>query len=77
MFARAFFGIWLDPRTRAPSLRERLLGEGSWTMASMHLSAERVAVLRAMWLYLVLGQLGWLICVLSAARGGGWGPSNS
>lgn len=28
-FARAFFGIWLDPRTRAPSLRERLLGGGS------------------------------------------------
>lgn len=28
-FARAFFGIWLDPRTRAPSLRKHLLGEGS------------------------------------------------
>ncbi len=27
-FARAFFGIWLDPNTRAPSLRKRLLGEG-------------------------------------------------
>ena len=26
-FARAFFGIWLDPSTRAPSLRKRLLGE--------------------------------------------------
>lgn len=25
-FAQAFFGIWLDPRTRAPSLRKRLLG---------------------------------------------------
>jgi hypothetical protein len=25
-FARAFFSIWLDPRTREPSLRERLLG---------------------------------------------------
>jgi len=25
-FARAFFGIWLDPRTRAPELRSRLLG---------------------------------------------------
>jgi hypothetical protein len=27
-FARAFFAIWLDPRTRAPELRERLLGLG-------------------------------------------------
>lgn len=27
-FARAFFAIWLDPRTRAPELRERLLGMG-------------------------------------------------
>ena len=26
-FARAFFGIWLDDSTRAPSLRKRLLGE--------------------------------------------------
>ncbi|MBY8603709.1 MAG: chalcone isomerase family protein [Burkholderia sp.] len=26
VFARAFFGIWLDPRTRAPSLRRQLLG---------------------------------------------------
>jgi hypothetical protein len=26
-FARAFFGIWLDPSTRAPSLRKHLLGE--------------------------------------------------
>ncbi|WP_174978129.1 chalcone isomerase family protein [Pandoraea eparura] len=26
-FARAFFGIWLDPNTRAPSLRRHLLGE--------------------------------------------------
>ncbi|HNH98490.1 MAG TPA: chalcone isomerase family protein [Rhodocyclaceae bacterium] len=25
-FARAFFSIWLDSRTRAPELRERLLG---------------------------------------------------
>lgn len=25
-FARAFFDIWLDPRTRNPELRERLLG---------------------------------------------------
>ncbi len=25
--ARRFFGIWLDPRTREPALRERLLGE--------------------------------------------------
>lgn len=25
-FARAFFAIWLDPRTREPALRERLLG---------------------------------------------------
>jgi hypothetical protein len=25
-FARAFFGIWLDPRARDPQLRERLLG---------------------------------------------------
>lgn len=25
-FAEAFFGIWLDPRTRAPSLRKQLLG---------------------------------------------------
>lgn len=25
-FARAFFDIWLDPRTREPALRERLLG---------------------------------------------------
>lgn len=26
-FARAFFAIWLDPRTRAADLRQRLLGE--------------------------------------------------
>jgi len=26
-FARAFFAIWLDPRTRAADLRERLVGE--------------------------------------------------
>jgi hypothetical protein len=26
-FSRAFFSIWLDPRTRAPSLRAALLGE--------------------------------------------------
>ncbi|MDX9669849.1 MULTISPECIES: chalcone isomerase family protein [unclassified Pseudomonas] len=25
-FARAFFNIWLDPRTRSPELREQLLG---------------------------------------------------
>lgn len=25
-FARAFFGIWLDPRTREPELRKRLIG---------------------------------------------------
>ena len=25
-FARAFFGIWLDPSTRAPTLRRQLLG---------------------------------------------------
>lgn len=25
-FARAFFAIWLDPRTREPALRRRLLG---------------------------------------------------
>lgn len=28
-FARAFFAIWLDPRTRASSLRQRLLGQQS------------------------------------------------
>lgn len=27
-FARAFFAIWLDPRTREPALRARLLGVG-------------------------------------------------
>jgi len=26
-FARAFFAIWLDPRTSGPSLRKKLLGE--------------------------------------------------
>jgi hypothetical protein len=26
-FARAFFGIWLDPRTSEPGLRKKLLGE--------------------------------------------------
>lgn len=26
-FARAFFAIWLDPRTREPGLRARLLGQ--------------------------------------------------
>jgi hypothetical protein len=26
VFARAFFGIWLDPLTRAPTLRKQLLG---------------------------------------------------
>lgn len=26
-FARAFFGIWLDPRTRRPELRSALLGQ--------------------------------------------------
>ncbi len=25
-FARAFFSIWIDPRTRAPRLREQLMG---------------------------------------------------
>jgi hypothetical protein len=25
-FARAFFSIWLDPSTRAPTLRKQLLG---------------------------------------------------
>ena len=25
-FAKAFFDIWLDPRTRSPELREQLLG---------------------------------------------------
>lgn len=25
-FAQAFFSIWLDPATRAPALRQRLLG---------------------------------------------------
>jgi hypothetical protein len=28
-FAHAFFAIWLDPRTRAPKLREQLLGRGA------------------------------------------------
>jgi hypothetical protein len=32
-FARAFFAIWLDPRTRAPRLRESLLKAGSATAA--------------------------------------------
>lgn len=27
-FARAFFSIWLDPRTREPELRESLIGQG-------------------------------------------------
>lgn len=27
-FARAFFAIWLDPRTREPGLRQQLLGQG-------------------------------------------------
>jgi hypothetical protein len=27
-FALAFFGIWLDPRTQAPTLRQMLLGQG-------------------------------------------------
>jgi len=27
-FSRAFFGIWLDPKTSAPKLREQLLGQG-------------------------------------------------
>jgi hypothetical protein len=27
-FARAFFAIWLDPKTREPELRARLLGRG-------------------------------------------------
>jgi hypothetical protein len=27
-FARMFFAIWLDPRTREPALRARLLGQG-------------------------------------------------
>ena len=26
-FAKAFFAIWLDPRTRNPQLRAQLLGE--------------------------------------------------
>lgn len=26
-FARAFFSIWLDPRTREPRLREQLTGQ--------------------------------------------------
>jgi hypothetical protein len=28
VFARAFFAIWLDPKTREPQLRARLLGKG-------------------------------------------------
>ena len=28
-FARAFFGIWLDPGTSRPEFRKRLLGEGN------------------------------------------------
>lgn len=28
-FARAFFAIWLDPRTRNPQLREQLLGNAA------------------------------------------------
>ncbi len=32
-FARAFFAIWLDPRTRAPRLRESLLKAGGTTAA--------------------------------------------
>lgn len=28
-FAPAFFGIWLDPKTREPGLRAALLGEGT------------------------------------------------
>lgn len=28
-FARAFFAIWLDARTRVPALRARLLGQPS------------------------------------------------
>jgi len=28
-FARAFFGIWLDPRTSRPDFRRRLLGESN------------------------------------------------
>lgn len=28
-FARAFFSIWLDERTRAPRLRKQLLGQTS------------------------------------------------
>jgi hypothetical protein len=30
-FARAFFAIWLDPRTREPGLRASLLGDGGPT----------------------------------------------
>ncbi|NCV32462.1 MAG: hypothetical protein EBW05_05955 [Betaproteobacteria bacterium] len=26
-FAKAFFGIWLDPRTTEPALRKSLIGE--------------------------------------------------
>lgn len=29
-FARGFFAIWLDPRTREPALRERLLASPAW-----------------------------------------------
>ncbi|WP_126242834.1 chalcone isomerase family protein [Burkholderia gladioli] len=29
VFAKAFFSIWLDPRTRAPALRRKLLGEAA------------------------------------------------
>lgn len=32
-FARAFFAIWLDPRTRAPRLRDSLLKSGGATAA--------------------------------------------
>ena len=27
-FAKAFFGIWLDPKTSVPKLRSELLGQG-------------------------------------------------
>ena len=41
-------------------------------MASTHSSTTRVVSSRKRWCYFILGQLGWLVCVSSAARGVGW-----
>ena len=39
-FTRAFFALWLDPRTRAPALRDALLGRAGTSSNASHAGAR-------------------------------------